>query len=361
MDASRPKAVRAGRPIRRILFLLIAMAAVLAATVFLAGGWILTRATRTVLPQLVGSIPAEHGSLRRIEFDGAEFAPLATVVWHGITLDSRLPLEKESPEKSIRIRIATAMASLRGWFPLRFDLKLEGVRVESQLHLDAPRDVPFAGGEFDTPVQRIDDGRVLLPDVAYGGSLRASIRRELPDLVAFARTGMTTRRLTMSARLHFTLEHVPMSVRLETAREPGGTRLRINRRDLDTLSRRSTQPLTPAECELLAVNPLRAPMLLRMKDYAERTAHRLARVGKAYNEDSTRHVLWSYWLTRMYGSSFAERVTNAHEEGSANLPEESDRDRHNNSLGRDWASAGKTESQVLALIREDPRVGRRQG
>lgn len=358
MDASRPKAGRTRRP-SWYLLMLLAMAAGLAATAFLAGGWILTRATRVALPKLMRSIPAEHGSLQRVEFDGAEFAPLASVVWSGISIDARLPSDKGSPPKSMRIKIPTAMASLRGLFPLRFDLKLEGVRVESQLHLDAPRDVPFAGGEFDTPVQRIDDGSVVLPDVEFSGSLRSSIRRELPELLAFARTGLTTRRLSMSARLHFTLEHVPTSVRLETTREKGGTRLRINRQDLDSLSRRYSQPLTLAERELLAVNPLRAPMLLRMKDYAERTARRLARGAKTYNEDSTRHVLWSYWLTRMYGPEFAELAANAHEEGSANSTEESDRDRHNNGLGRDWASSGKTESQVLALIREDSRVRRR--
>lgn len=359
MDASRPNAERARRPIRRLFLLLLAAVATLAAAAFLAGGWILTRATRAALPKLVGSIPAEHGSIQRIEFAAAEFAPMATVVWSGIAIDARLKPDKGSPPKTMRIRIPNVLASLRGIFPLRFDLKLEGVRVESELHLDAPRGVPFAGGEFDTPVQRIDDGSVVLPGVEFSNSWRSSIRRELPELLAFARTGLTTRKLSMSARLHFTLEHVPMSVRLETTREKGGTRLRINRQDLDSLSRRYSQPLTLAERELLAVNPLRAPMLLRMKDYAERTAHRLARTGKTYNEDSTRHVLWSFWLTRMYGPEFAEHAANAHEEGSANLPEESDRDRQNNSLGREWASAGKSESQVLALIREDPRVRRR--
>jgi hypothetical protein len=359
MGDSCAKAEQSRRPIRGLLLLLLALGAALAAISFLAGGWILTRATRAVLPRLVAAIPPEHGSIGRIEFDGAEFAPFATAVWNGIAVDARLPEEKGSPSKTLRVRIATATASLRGCFPLRFDLKFDGVRVESQLHLDAPRGVPFATGEFDTPVQRIDDGKVLLPDVGFSGSLRSSLHRELPELLAFARTGITTRRLSMSARLHFNLERVPMSVRLETTREAGGTRLRIHRQDLDTLSRRNSQPLTFSERELLAVNPLRAPMLLRMKDYSQRTARRLARGNSTYDEDSTRHVLWSYWLTRMYGAEFAERTTNAHEEGSDNLPEESERDRHNNGLGREWASSGKTEAQVLKLIREDSRVRQR--
>ncbi len=359
MADSRPQAARRRRAGRWLLILFCFTAAVVA-TVYVAGDWMLTKATHAALPKLLGALPAEHGSLRRIEFDHAELIPAATARWSGILIDVVLPSSnsREASRKSARVRISTATATLRGVFPLRCDLTLDGIRVESSLQLDGPKDVPFGGSEFDTPVQRIDAGTLTLPDIRLSGSLRASLRRELPELLAFARSGSTSRPISLSARLHFILEHVPMNVRLETTRLEGRTHLRINRQDLDTLSRRYPRPLTLAERDLLAANPLRAPLLLRIKDYAERTSHRLAGVDTAYNEDSTRHVLWSYWLTRMFDAPFSQQATEAHETGSDNTPQETDRDRHNNRLGREWAEAGKTEAQVLALTRNDPQVRR---
>ncbi len=360
MADRRPQSAGRRRTTRWLLILLGVTAAGVVA-LYGAGDWLLAKATHAALPKLLGALPAEHGSLRRIEFERAELIPAATARWSGLLVDVVPPpsTRRKAARKSLRVRIGTATVTLRGVFPLRCDLALEGIRVESSVPLDGPQDVPFGGSEFDTPVQRIDAGTLTLPDVRFSGSLRSSVRRELPELLALVRNGSTSRPVSLSARLHFTLEHVPMNVRLETTRVQGRTHLRINRQDLDTLSRRSARPLTLAERDLLAAQPLRAPLLLRIKDYSERTAHRLARGDRVYNEDSTRHVLWSYWLTRMFGSRFSQQATEAHETGSDNAPQESDRDRHNNRLGREWAEAGRTEAQVLSLIRNDPQVRRR--
>ena len=59
-----------------------------------------------------------------------------------------------------------------------------------------------------------------------------------------------------------------------------------------------------------------------------------------------------------YGAAFAQEVGEAHEVGSDNSPEESARDHANNALGRDYVAAGKTEGQVVHLIRRDPRLVR---
>lgn len=346
---------------RRRLLILSGLAAAAILTVIVAGDWMLSKATRAALPGLLGALPVEQGSLRRIEFDRAEYIPAATARWSGVLLDVVLPRlgDATATRKSSRIRIDTASVTVSGLVPLRCDLTLNGIRVESGVHLDGPKDLPFGGSEFDTTVQRIDAGTLTLPGMRLGRSVRASVRRELPELMAFVHTGSTTLPISLSARLHFVLERVPMSVRLETVRRRDRTFLRINREDLDTLSNRIPHPLTLAERDLLAANPLRAPLLLRMKEYAERTSHRLARSDATYNEDSTRHVLWSYWMTRMFGPAFSAQAAEAHETGSGNTPQESDRDRQNNRLGRLWAESGKTESQVIALARNDPLVRRR--
>lgn len=358
MADSRPISRRKSRSARWPI-MAFGLLTMLLAAAWLAGGWMLNRATRALIPQLAGAGSEKLGTLRRIAFKEADLASPAAARWRGISAEILLPAVDGGPRKTMQIEIASATASLRGVLPLCVDIAFEGVRLESRLDIDAPRGLPFSGSEFDTPVHRIDDGRLLLPDVVLGGSPRARIRHELHELMAFARTGSTARPLSMSARLHFTLEHMPASVRLEAIRVQDRTCLRIDRRDLDALSSRYSQPLTMAERELLSGNPLRAPLLLRMKEYAERTARRLSRGDGSYNEDSSRHVLWSYWLTRLFGAQFAEQATDAHEAGSVNTPEESERDRRNNALGREWAQTGRSESQVLASIRSDPRVIRR--
>ena len=148
-----------------------------------------------------------------------------------------------------------------------------------------------------------------------------------------------------------------MTVRIETLHQNGQTHLRINRSDLDVLSGRYYRPLTPAEKDLIARHPVKAPVLLRIKDYAERNARRLASLDPGYREDPTRHVLWSYWLARTYGSDFAQVVTDAHEAGAAdNTAAEHRQDYANNTIGRTYALMKKSKGQVLQLIKTDPKI-----
>ena len=179
------------------------------------------------------------------------------------------------------------------------------------------------------------------------------------DLRNLAHEGRITRPLELGARLHFQLEGRPLTVRLETERRNGVTVLRFNASDIAELSRRQTRPLSAAEQEILCDHPQRALLLLRIKEYAERLSQRLARIDKAYGEDFTRHVLWSYWLTRTFGADFAQIVTDAHEAGATgNTAADHRQDSANNMVGRTYALAKKSEGQVLRLLKTDPQVVR---
>jgi len=348
---------------RRSLFRFLTITAggsvILLVGIYLAGDWLLARATASALPSLLGAISGGEGTLRRVEFDRTELVPVATARWIGLAIEATPPPTARLPKPPpLRIRVARASADVVGLFPLRLDLTLGGIRVDAGMKLDAPEDVPFGSDEFDVPLEKIDAGSLVLPGVTLADTLRSSVRKEVAFLHELIRDGITSRRLDLSARLHFKLHDVLMSIRLETVRRDGMTQLRINRNDLDTLSLRYDRPLTPTERDLLATHPLKAPVLLRIKEYAERSSRRLATADAAYNEDSTRHVLWSYWLTRTFGTAFAEQVSEAHEIGSDNSPQESARDRSNNRLGREWADTQKTEGQVVQAVRTDPRVVR---
>lgn len=341
----------------RFLIFVASAFAILALTLYFAGGVLVAKATTAALPALIRAAAEMDGELRRIEFESTALSPFGNAEWQGLAIEAVPPAtQKVTHPSPVRIRATKANARLTGLFPLKVDLEMEGIRVDAGLKLDAPEDVPFGKEEFDVPLQKVDGGRFSLPGLEIGHGIRTAVRQELPVFRAFLREGTTARVVNLTARLHFKLNEIPMAVRLETARVGNQTRLRINRADLDLLSQRYDRPLTVSERELLAENPLKAPVLLRIKEYAERSSRRLAAADRAFNEDSTRHVLWSYWLTKTFGPEFAERVTEAHEVGSSNSAQESTRDRANNQLGREWAESKRTEGQVVHLAKSDPRV-----
>ncbi len=343
------------------LLLLVAglVAAAGVAVLYLAGGAWVARLTRARLPELIEASRRGGGELRRVEFTQAEVVPWATLRWSPVAAEAVPPPSRRQPQpKPVRVRAVAVTARLRGVWPLRAELEIDGIRIDAAVSLSAPEDVPFGEDDLDVPLDRIDNGSILIPDIALSSDLRGVAKSEIEALRHFFQEGSSSRPITLSARLHFRLRGVPMTVRIETLHQNGQSHLRINRSDLDVLSGRYYRPLTPAEKDLIARHPVKAPVLLRIKDYAERNARRLASLDSAYREDPTRHVLWSYWLARTYGPTFAEEVTEAHEIGSSNSTRESDRDRANNHLGREYAAAKKTEGQVVHLIKTDTRVAR---
>ena len=347
---------------RRSKVLLLGLGAcALVAVFFFASGPLAGALTRLILPQVISETRVEGWEVRRVTFRDADLLSWATLRWSEVEVEVVPPPTRRSTSprgQPFLIRATGIEAGFAGIFPPRVDLSAQGIRINSAISVAGPEDTPFASADLDIPVERVDTGSIQLPDVPLGFRPRIIVRREVEAMHALLFEGSVTRPLVFNARLHFQLRGSAHALRLQSEWAEGRTWLRIHRGDLDTLSARYYRPLTAAERDLLARHPVRAPVLLRIKDYAERAAQRLAASDPVYVEDSTRHVLWSYWLTRTYGPDFAQEVGEAHEVGSDNSPEESARDRANNALGRDYVAAGKTEGQVVHLIRRDPRLVR---
>ena len=347
--------------LKKFLLALLLFAALLGAVAYLGGGWLLGAATRAALPRLIDL--AERTGLRvaQCEFASAAVRPTARLSWNDWRIDLIRPAagNRETSAAKLRLRLGAVRLVCTDWAPLAADLSVEGGVLETPFIPAAPADLPFAADEFGVAIERIDDGFLTIPGVVLGTDPRPALAGLARDLEQLAREGRTARDLRLGARLHFQIGGEPLSVRLETARRSGATWLEFNAADIAELSRRHTRPLTAAEQRILCEHPQRTLLLLRIKEYAERLAQRLARTDRAYGEDFTRHVVWSYWLTRTFGADFAQQVTDAHETGAADNTEAQHRqDFANNSVGRSYALAKKSEGQVLRLIKTDPQIVR---
>jgi len=134
----------------------------------------------------------------------------------------------------------------------------------------------------------------------------------------------------------------------------------MDRSDLELISSEMQEKLTEAEVDLLSLHPVRAPRLLKIRDYAQTISKAENKKDPQVPEDAYRHVLWSYLLTKAYGEAFAKQVTDAHEIGNVEGETTKDQsmDYNNNAVGRRYALGGIPEADVLGGVVKDPEVVR---
>jgi hypothetical protein len=187
----------------------------------------------------------------------------------------------------------------------------------------------------------------------------ARLRSEAQRLLEAGRTGLP---LSLEAVVTLQFAGRPYELRLRSEPDGPDTRIVLDRDDLRRLGRSHVPPLTEAEIEVVATSPARAPRLLRLSQIAtEAAAAELSR-DPTFPDDAYRHVYWSWLLTREFGAEFAERVTDAHEEGATYEFGEAQRrmDLINNALGREYAAADVAPHEIAGRVRSDPRVVRSQ-
>lgn len=344
--------------LKKLVLTLLLLLLLVTAGAYLAGGWLLGTGTRAALPRLIATLERTGLRLARCEFVQAAVRPPAHLRWEGWRVDLALPPTATNPTPdTLPLQVDALHLDFTDWSPLTAALSVEGIHLDTAFVPPAAADLPFAGDEYGVAIERIDAGFLSIAALVVDTDLRPTLAALASDLQSLARDGRTVRDLNLGARLHFKLKNHPLAVRLETVRRDGATWLRFNASDIAELSRRYPRPLTATEQQILCDYPQRALLLLRIKEYAERVALRLSRTERAYGEDFTRHVLWSYWLARTYGADFAQLVTDAHEAGAAgNTAAEHRQDYANNTIGRTYAVIKKSEGQVLQLIKTDPKI-----
>jgi hypothetical protein len=110
--------------------------------------------------------------------------------------------------------------------------------------------------------------------------------------------------------------------------------------------------LTEAEIKVVSENPDKAIKIVEITEYAQRRAKEEYSKNPNVCQDSYRHILWSYMLTKEFGPVFAEELTTAHEIGSGNSPAETRKDLRNNAVGRRIAARGMSEDDILWVLQE---------
>jgi hypothetical protein len=348
--------------VRSCLIVLLFLFIVAVAGVWLGGGWLLERTTRSQLPRIESFASRDRIAIGETSFKSASlvFWPPGAE-WRGLSGSVRVLASGKRPAQVLPASAKSVTVSIGSWSPLTADVRVDGLELGAGLDPDLSSDeLPFNAVESGVEVERVTDGFAELPGMPVSTDPTGTFAELAESIRELLTTGATAREVSLGARVHLRVRGIELSGRLVTERTGGRSVLRLERDDVEAMAARYERPLTGAEKTVLAEYPLRAVALLRIKEYSERLAAALARNDStAYGEDFSRHVIWSYWLSRVFGESFAERVTDAHEEGdTGNTAAERAQDLANNAVGRRYAMTGMSESQVLKTIRTDPSIVR---
>ena len=194
----------------------------------------------------------------------------------------------------------------------------------------------------------------------------AQIRIFGSRLKEFSAEGKTPMPIELSGVGIITIKGAAHAVKFWVEHRSEDYRLVADRVDLKPVAEMilpKTDVPTPADIEMIAENPVKAPRLLKICSTASDTAANAHEQNPRVSEDAYRHVLWSFLLTREYGPDFAKEVTDAHE--LTDDPEEKNdpdaeahhnRDLNNNEVGRKYAALGYSEAAILSHVMTDPTV-----
>ena len=293
--------------------------------------------------------------IERPTFGSVRLTSFNAVSWYNVLTGASVRAGVVSSKSSIfTIKVERATVVIRNPFKLSFLLRLRGLRVKEEEGaattglFEGARD-RLAGYEVDIPFEL----QSLSPE-----SLQTQMRYISYNLVGFMTRGKTNMPVEFSGETTFIVQGKPVKVRLGMTHEGGQNSLVMDRNQLLDIARQmGEEELTDAEVDLVSRNPLQAPEILRITNYARQESQKAHREDSYVPEDAYRHVLWSFLLTKSFGASFAKEITDAHEEGAAMQTEQDKRmDLNNNAVGRRYAQRGYSEGELLNLVMNDPDV-----
>lgn len=298
----------------------------------------------------------DHGvKLQNLKFRCAGLAALNTLRWKSISGQIEIASDVDfSKPRSFSVRVRCLDAIWVGLFPPLFEIQASGIQIQSDV-------VAETLGDQSGHAEKIDQGMLRFQTV-YTPWNPGKARREagalFHKLLELVHKGKTSLVLDFKAAAFFEIRGTPIQAGIESRRIQGVTFLRMPAQDLITISAVLDEGLTSQEIRILSENPILAPQLLKIRNYARTTAYRAGKNDASVPKDAYRHVLWSYLLTREFGEAFSEKVTRAHEINAVldNTAAQSQMDFKNNAVGRQYARLGYEESTLLKHLIKDPAV-----
>ena len=343
---------------RKLFFLLLILAAASLGLLYLASGPLLDLGTRKAIA-MIAAKGADYGiELTSVDFTRAELISYDQAAWQNVS--ARVKLKKNSyfPEdQAISLKVDRVNLRLVDISSRSFLLQARGITV-----IPEGQGAKAGTGGLPAAPPRLDGDELVVRfslDPLDPGRARAQVAALVAGVRDLAKNGTCSLPVFFSGSVTFPIQHKPHTARIMIKEGPQGSSLSMNELDLVKISQEMTlkRPLSQAEITLLAANPVKAPRLLQIRDYARYTSQRAAARNPSVPEDAFRHVLWSFLLTREYGPTFAQQVTDAHEKGmTGNTREDTIMDRNNNAVGRSYAQHRAGEESIIARVLADPAV-----
>ncbi len=338
---------------RKFIFLFLILIALLGG-IFFSADTILEKISLKSLNHL-NKKAAESGIIfSKMHFKDVRLHPIDTVTWRDFSAQGYRKEDDNASKQFFTFHIDEIIIRLESFSENTLTLLMKGITVGP--HSNAPLSPLMNSGH--APLLENGEFRMKF-HLNYFSPLHAreQIRRILQNVILFFQQGRSNMPLTFSGISTFNIAKEAVSTRLTTERIGREYMLVLNRETLIVISRILEEELTDSEVDLFARNPFRAPQLLRIRNDAQLTAKLEHARNPSVPEDSFRHVLWSYLLTRAYGPQFAEKTTDAHELGAIdNTEAERRKDKINNAIGRQYALEHRSREDILSLLMTDPKV-----
>ncbi len=283
--------------------------------------------------------------ISELKFRNAYLSSLRSVTVSGISVKFRFLSGDEFLEhREFNISLNKAVFALRNLKQRKFGLQLSGLSVRTVEDNEDRNKLEYVEG------QNLEIKFVL--DFLHPETISEQMKNWSKGMGDLLLKGKTNWPVEFSGATYISFHDKPIPVRMSVQKRGDEYALIIYEKDIKDMAAKMNEQITNAEINLITKYPLRAPALLKLSDYAFRAAQEAHLKQSDVSENTYRHVVWSYRLTRQYGEVFAKEVTDAHE--ATDLEGDRDIDLRNNAVGRSYAKEGIPESSILNRLLTDP-------
>ncbi len=361
---------------KRLIKLLIVFAAIFLIA-YVGINLLLEPASREAMNFAIENLQISNFSLSEPSFSAVNISSYNSITWEKFFLTATVKTQEFSKRTLVfSVKARELTVEMAKPFKGLFVTHLKGLDISQYLpNENGGRD---AGDHNSDSAQddseAVREGSLAVPirlNVMSLSDSAARIRIFASEIKKFLAQGKTLIPIQFSGEEIFTIKGSAYAVKFWVEQRGEEYRLVADKEDLKPVAAKvlpRTEVPTPADIGVIAENPVKAPMLLRLSSKSTDTAAAAHKQNPIVPEDAYRHVLWSFLLTREYGPDFAKEVTDAHE--MTNDPEEKNdphaeadhrQDYNNNEIGRIYAARGYRESDILSHVMTDPKVIRQIG